>query len=123
MFPQVWQRVVRGKYHSASAVVSGYARYAIVGETYPAMIEQKDATVYGIVYFDVDEYDVAVLDAFESTDYRRECVAARIGVNEMRAVEAYIYQDTSRISHAQWEPETFQLQYFLDTYCAKYAAK
>jgi hypothetical protein len=123
MFPQVWQRVVRGTYHSASATVNGYARYAIVGETYPAMIEQTAATVHGVVYFDVDEDDVAVLDAFESTDYRRECVSARIGANEVRAVEAYVYLDTSRISNAPWEPETFQLQHFLDSYCAKYAAK
>ena len=123
MFPQVWQRVVHGKYNSASATVSGYARYAIVGETYPAMIEQKTATVHGIVYFDVDEYDVAVLDAFESTDYRRECVPARVGANEVRAVEAYIYLDASRISNAPWNPETFQLQHFLDTYCAKHVAK
>jgi hypothetical protein len=45
MFPQVWQRVVRGKYNSASAIVSDYARYAIIGETYPAMIGQTVATV------------------------------------------------------------------------------
>ncbi|MGZ5781655.1 MAG: gamma-glutamylcyclotransferase family protein, partial [Burkholderiaceae bacterium] len=59
MFPQVWQRVVRGQYHSANAIVSGYARYTIVGETYPAIIEQAGATVHGVVYFDVDEQDVA----------------------------------------------------------------
>ncbi|MGZ3157630.1 MAG: gamma-glutamylcyclotransferase family protein [Burkholderiaceae bacterium] len=117
MFPQVWQRVVRGHYHSVNATVYGYARYAIAGETYPAMIDQADASVTGVVYFDVDDEDVAVLDAFEGNDYRRECVPARIGTNEVRAVETYIYLDTSRISNAVWEPETFQLQRFLDTYC------
>lgn len=123
MFPQVWQRVVHGKYHSASAVVSGYARYAIIGETYPAMVERAGAVVHGVVYFDVNEDDVSMLDAFESVDYRRECVPAGIGTHEVRAVEAYIYVDTARISNAQWRPETFQLQNFLDTYCAKPDAK
>jgi len=119
MFPQVWQRVVRGQYHSACAIVSGYARYAIAGETYPGMVEQAGAAVQGVVYFDVDEQDVAALDAFESSDYRRECVPARIGRHEVRAVEAYIYLDRARISDALWEAEKFQLQRFLDTYCAK----
>jgi gamma-glutamylcyclotransferase (GGCT)/AIG2-like uncharacterized protein YtfP len=119
MFPEVWKRVARGQYHSANATVSGYARYAIVGETYPAMIEQAGASVQGVVYFDVDEQDVAVLDAFESADYRRECVPARIGAHEVRAVEAYIYLDVTRVSNANWETETFQLQRFLDTYCPK----
>lgn len=117
MFAQVWQRVVRGQYRSAKATVSGYARYAITGETYPAMVKQQGGTVEGIVYFDVDEGDTAMLDRFESADYRREHLQASLGKEGMQEVEAYIYLDTARLATELWQPEKFQLQHFLDTYC------
>jgi gamma-glutamylcyclotransferase (GGCT)/AIG2-like uncharacterized protein YtfP len=117
MYPQVWQRVVQGHYDCTVAIVSDFARYGIVGEIYPAMIAQEGASVSGIVYFDVDGHDIAILDAFESTDYRRNTVQAKLQTGEIQAVEAYIYVDKSRLSNKPWQPETFQLQHFLDTYC------
>lgn len=117
MFPQVWQRVVRGNYRSANAIVSNHARYEIHSEVYPAMIAQDGATVSGVVYFDVDEHDIAILDAFESTDYRRETVHATLESGEVQAVDAYIHVDKTCLSNIPWQPETFRLQHFLDTYC------
>ena len=117
MYQEVWQRVVRGNYRSADAMVSGYARYEIDGETYPAMVEQAGAAVSGVVYFDVDEHDTATLDMFEGMDYQRQSISAVFGSGEMLTVDAYIYLDRSRLSSAPWRSETFQLQHFLNTYC------
>lgn len=119
MFLRVWQSVVRGSYRSEEAIVSGYARYAIAGETYPAMIAQADATVFGIVYFDVDDADIAALDVFEGADYRRDRVLAKRGAPDAESVqcEAYIYRDAAGIMNEPWNPETFQLDHFLNDYC------
>lgn len=119
MYPQVWQRVVRGMYRSVAAVVAGHARYGIIGETYPAMVEQADAVVSGVVYLDVDENDVARLDVFEGNAYQRTEVAATLSSGDILTVDAYIYLDKSRLSDALWTPETFQLQRFLETTCYK----
>jgi len=78
MFPEVWQRVVRGDYRSAPAVLDGHARFALAGETYPGAIARSGAIVAGIVYFDVSDADVAALDAFEGSQYRRDRVRIRL---------------------------------------------
>jgi gamma-glutamylcyclotransferase (GGCT)/AIG2-like uncharacterized protein YtfP len=116
MFSQVWQRVVRGNYRSARAIVDGYARYAIVAETYPAMIAQAGATVSGILYFDVHEQDIAILDAFEGADYRRQTVQVQSETGELYAADTFIYLEHSRVTTASWLPDSFQLQQFLMTY-------
>ena len=71
MFAEVWQRVVRGSYRSAPATIVDHARYALRGETYPGMIAEAGGTVLGVLYFAVDAQDLALLDAFEGTEYRR----------------------------------------------------
>ena len=117
MFPEVWGRVVRGAYKAAPATLHGYARFAIVGETYPGMIERPGGSVQGIVYFDVDAGDLAALDAFEGADYRRALVDAVMEDSVSAPVATYLYLPATRLSPRPWLPEAFQMQRFLETYC------
>jgi gamma-glutamylcyclotransferase (GGCT)/AIG2-like uncharacterized protein YtfP len=117
MFPQVWEKVVRGRYRSAPAVVAGHARHAIIGETYPGMVAAPGESVSGVVVFGVSAGDMALLDAFEGSDYRRANVLARLESGEGMTVGTYLWLDPARLADAPWLPETFQLQRFLDTYC------
>lgn len=117
MFPQVWQRVVRGDYRFASASLAGHARLAIVGETYPGMIGRNDARVDGVIYFDVAPHDVAALDAFEGDDYRRDTVTVRLESGVAMEADTYIYIRPERLSESPWLPEAFQMQRFLQSYC------
>lgn len=117
MFPQVWRRVVRGDYRSAAAVLDGHARYALAGETYPGAIARAGARIAGIVYFDVSEADVAALDAFEGSEYRRDRVRVRLASGEAADAHTYIYLLPQKLSESLWLPETFQMQRFLGTYC------
>jgi gamma-glutamylcyclotransferase (GGCT)/AIG2-like uncharacterized protein YtfP len=117
MFPQVWEKVVRRQYHSAQAELAGHARYAVAGETYPGMVPMPGQTVRGVVYFDVAASDIAALDAFEGSAYKREDVQARLDSGETVAVATYIYLDTTHLTNTPWLPEAFQMQRFLETYC------
>lgn len=117
MFPEVWQRVVRGNYLSAPAVVLDHARYALRGETYPGMIAEVGGAVPGVLYFEVDAQDVALLDAFEGVEYRRDRLPARLDSGEAVQVETYIFQLPALLSDQPWRPEVFQMQRFLDSYC------
>lgn len=117
MFPPVWERVVRARYRSMQATVSDHARFAIVGATYPGMIAQAGTAVRGVLYFDVSAQDVAALDAFEGSDYRREPVRATLESGETVTAGTYLYLDVARLAAAPWRPEAFQLQRFLQTYC------
>ncbi|WP_076592659.1 gamma-glutamylcyclotransferase family protein [Herminiimonas arsenitoxidans] len=118
MFPEIWQRVVRGDYRSAAATAQGYARYALADDTYPGMITRSDAAVEGVVYFDVDAEDIAALDAFEGSEYRRDSVDVVIESGEIVIACTYIFLAGHRLSDVPWEPQAFQMSRFIGSYCS-----
>jgi gamma-glutamylcyclotransferase (GGCT)/AIG2-like uncharacterized protein YtfP len=117
MFPAVWERVVRGRYRSAPVLLEHYARYAIRSETYPGMVVLPGMQVAGVLYYEVSENDLAALDAFEGAEYRREQV--RVTTTDGGKVDAhtYVYLLPEKLSSDSWEPERFQMERFLGTYC------
>lgn len=123
MFPQVWERVVRGRYRSARGTLAGFARYAIEGETYPGMVAEAGAQVKGVLYFDVGPEDLAALDAFEGIEYRRDKVAVRAESGERVEAHTYVYLLPARFSGAPWNPDEFQMERFIGSYCAAYEEK
>lgn|GEM_PF-2934938 len=102
---------------SAPAVVEEHARFAVAGETYPGMIACVGASVRGLLYFDVEAQDIAALDCFEGADYRRISIDAKLDTGETVKACAYLYLQPVRLSAQAWQPERFELQRFLETYC------
>lgn len=117
MFPEVWQHVVQGRYRFAPAAADGYARFAVAGETYPGMVARIGAAVSGVLYFDVDERDIAALDAFEGEDYRREAVRVALDGGGSAEAGAYLYLLPQKLLESPWDPERFQMGRFIGTYC------
>lgn len=117
MFPEVWERVVRGRYRSVAASVAGHARFEVMDSTYPGMIACPGSTVAGVVYFDVDAPDIAALDAFEGTEYRRDALQAQLAGGELVEVHTYIHLLPANLSDRPWRPEAFQMQRFMETWC------
>ena len=117
MFAEVWQRVVRGQYRSMPVTLAGHARFAVRDETYPGMIERTGAQVVGVLYFDVDTADLAALDHFEGLDYRRIAVSVMADGGEAFDAESYLYLPAQKLLDQPWDPEAFQMQRFLQTYC------
>lgn len=118
MFPEIWQRVVRGNYRSATATLPGFARYALADDTYPGMVAQAEAVVEGVLYYDVAPPDLAALDAFEGREYRREKVNVVIESGETVIACTYIFLAEQRLSGLPWEPQAFQMSRFIGTYCS-----
>lgn len=118
MFPEIWQRVVRGNYLSATAMLSDHARYALADDTYPGMVAQADAAVQGVLYYDVTPQDVAALDLFEGSEYRRQNVDVVIESGETLIACTYIFLAEQRLSGLPWEPQAFQMSRFIGTYCS-----
>lgn len=118
MFPEIWQRVVRGNYRSATATLPGFARYALADDTYPGMVAQAEAAVEGLLYYDVAPPDLAALDAFEGREYRREKVNVVIKSGETVIACTYIFLAEQRLSGLPWEPQAFQMSRFIGTYCS-----
>jgi gamma-glutamylcyclotransferase (GGCT)/AIG2-like uncharacterized protein YtfP len=119
MFAPVWQRVVRGQYRQEQARASGYARFAVRNADYPGMVVHIDGVVPGVIYFDVDEWDLRALDAFEGADYIRENIEVQVETGPVVQASTYIYLPTAQLEPTPWQPEAFQLQAFLRTYCGE----
>ena len=117
MFPEVWGRVVRGNYRSTAACLDGHARFEIVGETYPGMVDRPGNSVDGVLYFDVSPADIAALDAFEGAEYRRDTVRVALPSGEMVDAGTYIYLLPQKLSESPWMPEAFQMARFIGSYC------
>lgn len=118
MFPEIWQRVVRGNYRSVTATLPGFARYALADDTYPGMVAQAEAAVEGVLYYDVAPPDLAALDAFEGREYRREKVNVVIESGGTVIACTYIFLAEQRLSGLPWEPQAFQMSRFIGTYCS-----
>jgi gamma-glutamylcyclotransferase (GGCT)/AIG2-like uncharacterized protein YtfP len=118
MFSEIWQRVVRGHYLSATATLVDHARYALADDTYPGMVAQPQASVEGVLYYDVDEQDIAALDVFEGSEYRRENVNVVIESGDTVIACTYIFLAEQRLSGMPWEPQAFQMSRFIGTYCS-----
>ena len=87
MFEDVWNRLVKGNYLSQKATLMGYARRSVKEDEYP-VIFQANELVEGVVYYDIDEEDMAILDAFEGEYYERTEVELLI---KNEPVQAYVY--------------------------------
>jgi gamma-glutamylcyclotransferase (GGCT)/AIG2-like uncharacterized protein YtfP len=92
MYLPVWERVVTGKYDSAKAAVSGFARKKVTGETYPGLVRATgDRTVAGVIYFGVSDEDVALLDVFEGEHYKRIEVKCATADGALYEAEVYLF--------------------------------
>lgn len=117
MLSPVWERVVLGHYRASPALLDGHARHAIHNAAYPGMIASPGAVVRGIVYFEVSAADLAALDAFEGSEYRRTMVEVTVADGRTVSADTYLYLPLEKLSAAPWNPDEFALQRFLATYC------
>ncbi|HYD96784.1 MAG TPA: gamma-glutamylcyclotransferase family protein [Noviherbaspirillum sp.] len=117
MFPEIWTRVVRGHYRAMPARLDGHARFEIVGETYPGMVERRGSVVEGVLYLDVAPADIDALDAFEGAEYRRAAVQVRLESGETVEAGSYLYLLPQKLSESPWRPEAFQMARFIGSYC------
>ena len=117
MFAPVWQRVVSGRYRSKPCELRGYRRFAIVGETYPGMVEAMPDRVSGVLYCDVSDGDVQALDDFEGLDYQRRSVMVTTSDGTSMPAQTYVYLLPQRLATYDWDPAAFPLERFMATYC------
>jgi len=121
MFDQVWSKVVTGEYNSGISTVSGYIRYSLKGEEYPAVVPCECCTgLKGVVYMDIDSDDLTRLDAFEGEYYYRESAVVMVDGVEVEA-EIYVMKGEyfKLLCRDAWNPESFRqsgIFRFIDNY-------
>ncbi|MDH3573396.1 MAG: gamma-glutamylcyclotransferase [Desulfobacteraceae bacterium] len=121
MIPEVMYAVTTRMLRSKNAILRGYARFTVKGESYPGIIPATDAVTEGIIYFDVDELSLKRLDAFEGDLYRCTPVRVETEKEEMLNAETYVIRPEYRgyLSSKEWNVKEFvqkHLKAFLEIY-------
>ena len=109
MFSEVWNKVVQGNYYSSSATLQGYRRFCIKNQSYPGLRQTGGHDkVNGIVYHDINNHDLKLLDAFEGGYYERVPVTVDL---ENSSIKSHVYlirdQYLYLATEKQWDPEDF----------------
>ena len=121
MIPDVMCAVTTHEFRFKNAILRGYARFTVKGESYPGIIPATDAVTEGIIYFDVDELSLERLGAFEGDLYQRTPILAEMEGGEIFNAEAYVIKPKFRnhLSSSEWNMKEFvqkHLKAFLETY-------
>ena len=87
----------------------GYSRRSVIGEHYPAIVPDKEATVEGVVYRDVPNPVWDRLDRFEGEMYKRQSVHIELNDDGMLYAETYVIQPEflNRLDQSEWDFEDF----------------
>ncbi len=121
MIPEVMYAVTTREFLFKNAMLRGYARFTVKGESYPGIIPVTDATTEGIIYFNVDKLSLARLDAFEGDLYQRTPVRMETEKDEILNAETYVIRPEYRgyLSSKEWNVKEFNQKHlgaFLETY-------
>ena len=112
MYDAVWSRLADARYRSVAAVIEGHRRFAVAGETYPALIAAPGHRVAGRLWLAVGPADVERLDRFEGPDYQRCRVMVTVdpAVDPSGQLEAqcYRWRDVSRLLPDDWDVAAFE---------------
>lgn len=116
-------QVVTGRlFDEQPARLTGYARYALRGETYPGLVEEPGAATDGVLWREVDDDSLRRLDEFEGDWYERRRVDVHAGADGATvSAETYVLVRAQhhRVSRRSWNRARFEARYlpgFLSRY-------
>ena len=120
MVPRVMETVTGRLFDQAPALLRGFARYALRGETYPGLVQEVTATTDGVLWRDVDDDSLRRIDDFEGDWYERHPVSVIAGADEIQA-ETYVLIEAQRhrVSRRTWSRSRFESRY-LQRFLASY---
>lgn len=121
MYEDVWTRVVNRHYKKQPAMLPGFRRLVVKGESYPGLVQSYSSAVEGFVYFDVTAQDIRRLDKFEGKYYIKRPVKVRTMDGREHKASVYIFARRYRrlLGTASWDPLRFgttQLSNFISRY-------
>ena len=121
MIPSVMYAVTASRFRFTDAILRGYARYTVKGESYPGIIPAADAVTQGIICFGVDEISLKRLDEFEGDLYQRTPIMVETKTEETYNAETYAIRSeyVCCLSFEKWNLKDFSrnhLEAFLETY-------
>ncbi len=119
--PEVIQAVTGRTYQGKAATLHGYAIYRVKNVEYPGIIRSTDSEIEGVVYDNVSDKDLEVLDLFEGDLYRRPWLDVVLADGTNCRAWCYVIRDKNKnlLTNATWRLEDF-LDNGLESFMAGY---
>ncbi|MEM6998481.1 MAG: gamma-glutamylcyclotransferase family protein [Pseudomonadota bacterium] len=107
--PDVMQAVTGKEFGPVPATLFGYQRFKFKERTFPGIINNKNCSIDGMLYRNVDEQSLERLDTFEDVVYER-CVLDIQVDNEIEQAFVYVTRDEYKnyLSDEEWSLEDFK---------------
>ena len=118
LVPEIALAVVGRLPVSCRAELHGFARYLVKHEVYPGVIPEPGAVVAGMLYSDVRQRELALLDEYEGPTYERREVEVRLVPADVR-VRAQCYVVREALSDVL-SAEPWDLDHFVQHHCAEF---
>jgi gamma-glutamylcyclotransferase (GGCT)/AIG2-like uncharacterized protein YtfP len=119
MLPQVLEALTGNLLIPEPATLNGYSRYIFKGKCYPGIIEDKKGIVEGVLYSDIDEQTLTILDWFENVLYDRYLLKVQV---EDETIQAFTYvvsqKYRNKLDSLPWSLEKF-IEKYSETYIKK----
>ena len=71
-FPEIIENLTGKTFHSKQAILKGYERKRVKNADYPAIVKNDNSEVKGILFLDVDDRSIQIINFYEGDDYRSE---------------------------------------------------
>lgn len=110
-------RAVTGRcFEMKRAVLPGYARFTVRGQSYPGIVAARDSQVEGMVCLDVEPGSLELLDLFEGDLYERLALRVNTADGQKLSAQVYVVPDDRRdfLSSEPWDPALFKKKYLAD---------
>ena len=120
MFPAVIKSVIGRIPDSRRAVIKGYRRLQVTGESFPGLIRENLESVEGIVYADIVGDEWEQLTAFEDDFYELQEITVDCLGTSISAL-AYIVPPSrkSLLSDKTWNPDFFRKNHLAGFACQR----
>jgi gamma-glutamylcyclotransferase (GGCT)/AIG2-like uncharacterized protein YtfP len=101
--------LIKEKFKTLEARLPGYRRETVRGQTYPAIVADRDSFVDGLIVMGLTNHHLRVLDRFEGRYYRRASIKALTADGEI-SCDTYVLQSRYRylMSGENWSNSEFR---------------
>lgn len=113
MNPEVYELFIHPKNRPIPAILKGYQRFFVLGYSFPGIKADFGTEVEGLLFTDLTNEQIKVLDNFEAEWYSRKKVEVVIQGSKKKSCEVYLFQEQyfDLLSDKVWDNQTFREKY------------
>lgn len=110
MLPEVFGSVARRLPAHRAVTLFGWKRCQVQDQSYPAIIAAQAQTVPGVLWTDVAESEMNLLDAFEGSEYQRVTVNVIDSAGMHYCAQAYAWARPDGLIDEPWDFDWFRAE-------------